>query len=211
MANKKKSGENNKDYNYSVLDVYRIKSSNMIWYVLDFLSCKFNRFAKKYQNSLENEYKRESEIFKLENSKKILHIGCGAYPLSAMLLYELNGGKIVGIDNNTKFVRFAKSVIDKRKFTDRIEIKHGDGETFPLDDFDTIIISGCSVPRIKVLSHIFETAKPNTKIIVRELYCQNRPVEKMINHFKNINVIKKIDNHPYPTAGWESFCLQKKK
>jgi precorrin-6B methylase 2 len=211
MANKENLGENNKDYNYSVLDVYRIKSSNMIWYVIDFLSCKFNRFAKKYQNSLENEYKKESEIFNLENSKKILHIGCGAFPISAMILYKLNGGKIIGIDSNTKFVRFAQRVINKRKLSDRIEIKHGDVETFPLDDFDTIIISGCSVPRIKVLHHIFKTAKPNTKIIVRELYSQNQPVEKLISHFKNIDVIKKIDNHPYPTAGWESFCLQKRK
>jgi precorrin-6B methylase 2 len=210
MANSEKKGSDKKDYNYTVLDIYRIKRSNLWWYVIDYLSCKFNRFAIKYQKAVVNEYRRESERFKLEHAKKILHIGCGAYPISAMLLYEMNGGKIVGIDRNTKFVKFAKRVINDKNLSDRIEIKQGDGKTYPLDDFDTIIISGCSVPRIKVLGRIFKAAKPNSKIIVREIYCQNRPVVKLINSFKNIKIVNKIDNHPYPTAGWESFCLHKK-
>ena len=36
-----------KVYRYSVLDIYRIKRSNLFWYVVDFLSCKFKRFAAK--------------------------------------------------------------------------------------------------------------------------------------------------------------------
>ncbi len=211
MKNSIDLGENNNNYNYSVLDIYRIKKSNLLWYIIDILSCKFKRFASKYQETVSTEYKKESKLFNLKNVKNILHIGCGAYPISALVLHEVNGGKIVGIDNNLKFVKLAKDVINKKKLSDRITINHGDGINYPLDDFDTIIISGCSVPKIKILYRILKTAKPNTKIIVRELYCHNKPAEKLINSFKNIEIINKIDNHPCPTAGWESFYLIKKK
>ena len=199
-----------KDYRYSVLDVYRIKKSNLFWYIVDFLSCKFKRFAAKYQKLVINEYKRESNKFNLKDAKNILHIGCGSYPISAIILYQENGGRIVAIDNNPKFVTCAKKVINKKKLSDRIEIKQGDGISYPLDDFDTVIISGCSVPRIKVLDNIFKRAKPNTKIVVREIYSHNKPVEKFINSFNHIDMINKIDNSPYPSFGWESFYLIKK-
>ena len=199
-----------KVYRYSVLDIYRIKRSNLFWYVVDFLSCKFKRFAAKYQKLLITEYKRESKQFNLKDAKNILHIGCGSYPISAIILYQENGGRIVGIDKNPKFVHCARKVINNKKLSDRIEIKQGDALSYPLDRFDTIIISGCSVPRIKVLDNIFKRAKPNTKIVVREIYCHNKPVEKLINSFKDIEVINKIDNSPYPSSGWESFYLVKK-
>lgn len=211
MKNSIELGENNNSYNYSVLDIYRIKKSNLLWYIIDILSCKFKRFASRYQKTVSTEYKRESEIFNLKNAKNILHIGCGAYPISALILNEVNGGNIVGIDSNLKFVKLAKDVINKKNLSDRITIKHANGMSCPLDNFDTIIISGCSVPKLKVIYHILKTAKPNTKIIVRELYCHNKPAEKLINSFKNIEIINKIGNHPCPTSGWESFYLLKKK
>ncbi len=211
MTNIKYKGKNDNNFNYSASDVYKIKKLNLYWYIVDILSYRFKRFAIKYQKTIITQYKRESELFNLKDAKNILHIGCGAFPISAMILYEVNGGKIVGIDKNSKFANLAAKLIKKKRLSDRIEIKHGDGISFPLDDFDTIIISGCSVPKIKVLKHIFQTAKPNTKIIVREGYFQNRPVEKLIKSFKDIEMINKIDNHPYPPSGWESFYLIKKK
>lgn len=211
MTNRIESGENNSNYNYTVLDVFRIKKSNLVWHIIDILSCKFKKIATKYQKTVMTQYKRESELFNLEKSKNILHIGCGAFPISTMVLHEVNGGKIVGIDSNSKLVNLAKNVIKNKNLSDRIEIKHGNGTNFPIDDYDTIIISGCSIPRIKVLDHVIRAAKPNTKIIVREIYCQNKPIEKLINSSKNIKVIKKIDNRPVPTAGWESFYLIKKE
>jgi len=57
---------------------------------------------------------------------------------------------------------------------------------------------------------IFNTAKPDSKIIVRELYGASRAVVNCINSHENIEFVKKIGNHPFPTSRWESFYLVKK-
>ena len=105
-------------------------------------------------------------MFNLKNAENILHIGCGAFPISAMILHEVNGGKIVGIDSNSKFVNLARKVINNKNLSDRIEIKHGNGMSFPLNDFDTIIISSCSNPKIKILEHVFKTAIPQITVAI---------------------------------------------
>ena len=162
-----------------------------------------------YENTISKEYVREGKLFKISESKNILHIGCGAYPVTAITLARLNGSKIVGIDIDARAIRMATNVINKKKLQGNISINIGDGRSYPLEEFDTIIISSCSVPKIEILKHIFKTAKTNCKIIVREIYGASNSVLDCINLHKNIEIINRIGNHPFPTSKWESFCLIK--
>ncbi len=168
------------------------------------------KFAQLYEKSISKEYKRESKMFDISASKNILHIGCGAYPVTAMTLEKMNGKKIVAIDSNPKAIELAKQVINKKKINDKISIENGDGTNYPVKEFDAIIISGCSVPKIQVLKHVINTAKPNSKIIVRELFRTSSLITQIINSYENIELIKKITNTPFPFFRWKSFYLIKK-
>lgn len=206
---KDRMGDNCKDYSYSLIDKINIKKSSLFWYFVDRFSCKLDKLAELYEKTISGEYRREAKIFDISDSKNILHIGCGAYPISTMTLAETNGGKITGIDRNLKDVELAKEIIKKKKLEDKVQIDHGDGTDYPVDNFDTIIISGCSIPKINILKHIFQTAKPNTKIIVREAHTTSNATDNFINSCKNIRIIKRIENHPFASSRWESFYLLK--
>ena len=196
-------------FEYSFKMKFNISKSNYFWKAIDFIACKVKRFATLYENTISKEYKREGELFKISESKNILHIGCGAYPVTAITLARLNGSKVLGIDKDAKAIKMATNVINKNNLQDKISFDIGDGRSYPVERFDTIIISSCSVPKIDILKHIFKTAKINCKIIVREINGASDLVVDCINLHKNIEIIKRIGNHPFPTSKWESFCLIK--
>ena len=190
------------------------KQSGYFWFFMDNLSCKLDGLAEIYEKSIEDEYKKEYSIIDLSGDNKILHIGCGAYPVTDITLANIPGIKqIVGIDKDLKTVKLTQTVIDKKKLRQKIMIEHADGRDYPVKKFDVIIISSCSYPFIKILEHIFKTAKKQSKIVVRELDLAVKPVIRCINSHKNIAVKKRLCHHSFPffePFGWQTFYLQKK-
>ena len=206
----KNINKTDRNYRYTLIDRLRIKNGNIFWYLIDNLSCKFSRIAKLYEKYISEVYRKEGRQFNLSESKNILHIGCGAYPITIITLAEFNGGKIVGLDKSLNEVEKAKKIIKQKKLDDRIDIIFGNGTDFPIKEFDTIIVSGCSVPKIPLLEHIFKNAKPNTKIIVRELISKSDIVNRLIESSDNIEILEKIQSNPFPASSWDSFYLLKK-
>lgn len=209
LQTKEKIGGNSKHFVYSVNDIFRIKYANYFWYFVDKFSCKLERLAELYDKKIFKVYKNEGKEFGIKNVKNILHVGCGEYPISALALAELNGGNIVGIDSNPKVIKPAIEIIKKKNLEDKIKIKYGNGINYPLDNFDMIVVSGCADPKIKVVEHVFKTAKPGTKIIVRELFSTKKVLDRMIHSYGDIKIIKRIGNYPFITSKWESFYLEK--
>jgi len=188
-------------YSYSKLDELKILFSNLLWTVIDILSCKTPKIGIIYDKFIKKEYLREIKLFELSRSKKILHIGCGPYPITSIMLSDISNGKIVGIDKNPNVTNWAKKMIYKKNLGERINIKCGDGINFPLEGFDTIIISSCSIPKYKIIEHLFENAPCNCKIVVREQPGPDKLVLGYINLYKDkIECIKKINTSAYPTA-----------
>ena len=127
------------------------KTANYYWNIIDNLAYKMDKIAELYENKISKEYEKEYKKFSIQKDSNILHIGCGAYPITAMTLTRMNGAKIVGIDKNPKSVKIARKLILKKNLQDKVTIEQGNGDNYPVDSFDTIIISGCSYPREKIL------------------------------------------------------------
>jgi precorrin-6B methylase 2 len=200
----------NKENNYSLIDKYKIKKANIYWKIIDNLSFISKKFAKRYEEDISKEYKDEIKRFKLNNSKNILHIGCGSYPISAITFSKIKDSKVVAIDKNKSAVKKAREIITRKKLNDKIKIKKGDGSSFSIKDFDTIIISGCAIPKTKILKNIFENAKPETKIIVREQNRLSKIILKIAKKYKDIKIVKQMENKPSTKYSWESFYFLKK-
>ena len=89
-------------------------------------------------------------------------------------------------------------------------MEYGDGSNFPLDNFDTIIISGCSVPKIRVWNYILNNAKPDTRVIIRDSFFDAESIIGLTNTENTIELVKKMHNNPYLNTHWESYYLVKK-
>jgi len=206
-----KNGAKKPIYNYDFLDIVTIKNTNIFWKIIDNLSFKLVKLGKFYDKSISNNYIRETKIFDLSKSKNILHIGCGAYPISTIVLSNFTKANIVGIDINPKSVEKATEIIKEKGLGKKIQIKQGDGTSFPIESFDTIIVSSCSVPKSKILEHLFKSSKTNCKIILRERYGPSRLISSYIENYKDfVTIVDKIHNYAFPTLRWDSFYLVKK-
>ena len=175
------------------------------------MSSQNEKIAEIYEKSIGEEYKKECKSFNFSKGKNILHVGCGSYPLTEMTLAKLFDVKIVGIDKSSKAVKRAKEVIIRKKFEKQISIDQGNGADFPIDKFDVIIVSSCALPKKDILCHIFETAKKNSIIIIRDIDAVTDEILKCIDSYKNITIEKRI-HHPVPWSllfGWNTFHLKK--
>ena len=185
------------------------------WIFIDILSFKLEKLSEIYYNkSIGPGYRKEYETFGISKNNKVLHIGSGSFPLTEISLAEEIGSEIVGIDKDIKAVEAAKRVIDKKKFNGKIKIKHGNGMNYPVKEYDVIIISSCSSPKVKIIKNIFKNAKINSKIIVREMDTSTKTLLEYIKLEKNIRLINKLDHNPFPFIkpfGWQSFYFEKKK
>lgn len=198
-------------YSYSLLDKMKILSSNIFWKVADILSCRFTKLAYIYDRLIVKSYENEIGQFDISKSKKILHIGCGSYPITAIVLSRMSNGEIIGIDKSKNSIKRAERYISKKNIGIRVSVQHGDGSKFPLEGFDTIIISSCSIPKYIILEHLFNDAPSKSKIIVRERSKQVKPILQHINSYsEDIEFFRKIDNKSSPMFQWDSYCVIKK-
>jgi len=176
---------------------------------VDWLACKSKQVAQLYETTVGREYRREREKFDLSNSKRILHIGGGPYPITAMVLAENDGAEIVTIDNNHGTLKLANKIIDKNDLSSQVSAKYGCGTKYPLKEFDAVIISGCSTPKRKVLEHVLENSNPQSRIIIRSSALDVETIVKSMNPDHDISIIGKMENYAFPTAKWDSYFLIK--
>ncbi len=201
----------------TILDVIAIffikRMSNCFWEIADTWSYKNEKIARLYDKSIGKEYRKEYENCSISSSMNILHIGCGSYPLTEIVLASCSKGQIVGIDKNLQTVQRAKQMVKKNKLEKRISIKHGDGLNYPVEDFDVIIVSSCSLPKVQILQHLFQKTKSPGTIIVRELDIAANDIQHCIDEHHDIELQQQVRHNPFPflePIGWTTFCLKKK-
>jgi precorrin-6B methylase 2 len=203
--------------NKTIFDIVAIffikKISNCFWELADTWSYKNEKIATFYNRFIGKEYQKEYENCAIASNVNVLHIGCGAYPLTEIVLASCSTGHIVGIDKNQKTVTQARQVIEKKKLEDCITITHGDGLDFSVDDFDVIIVSSCSLPKVQILKHLFEKAKSQSTIVVREVDIAANDILQCLDAHHDIELIKQVRHNPFPffePIGWTTFYLKKK-
>jgi precorrin-6B methylase 2 len=194
------------DTNYGKITIVRF---NFIWYLVDWLSSHSKFASELYEKTVGREYRTERDKLDLSSSKKVLHVGCGHYPMTALILSELEGLEITTIDHNEKAVKVAKKVIKNKKLNSKILPKVGNGVNYPLKGFDTIIISGCSFPKIKVVNHVLRNADKNCRIVIREGHYEDEILD-IINSIEDVELVDKIHNKSSPSAEWDSLLIVKK-
>ena len=197
------------------LQIYLMKNiSSYYWWFIDNLAYKLDKLAETYyKKSIGSEYRREYKTFDISKEDKVLHIGSGAFPLTEITLAESIGTAVTGIDKSLKAVKSANDAVHEKNLHDKIKIDHGNGIDYHIEGFDVIIVSSCASPMVKIVEHIFKTAKNNSKIIVREMETSIKPLVEYIDLQRDVCLVKKIDHHPFPFLkpfGWQSFYLIKK-
>lgn len=187
------------------------KSTNFLWIVIDTLSYRSKKIAHIYNESIGKEYFAEYAKLGISNQNKILHIGCGPYPLTEISLAQQFGAQVIGIDKNPKTIEMAKAIIKEKSLDSLVRIEYGNGINYPMDNYDMIVISACAFPKPEILENIIHTAKKNCIITIRELDIALANIYAILNKHKNIDIIKKSHHNPAPfilQIPWSSIAIK---
>ena len=136
----------------------------------------------------------ENEIILADISKndKVLHIGCGPIPATSILLTKKSGVQVIGIDKNLRSVNQARLCVSKTDVSDKIKITHGDARSYPIGDYDIIIISQGIKPIKEILEHISKSMKNDAHVIFRTSSSPDGEISKEHQFIKEIFNIDKV-------------------
>ena len=115
-----------------------------------------------YRNMLE----REVEAAGLEPGGRIIHVGCGSLPITAIYLGE-KGFRVLAVDRDPAAVSRARDVICREGLEDRVDVQKANGESADCSGFDAIWISFHVEPRDKVLDSCLASLKEGGRVVLR--------------------------------------------
>ncbi|HEB37223.1 MAG TPA: class I SAM-dependent methyltransferase [Thermoplasmatales archaeon] len=146
--------------------------------------------------------KKEVSAVRISRDDRFIQIGCGSIPYTALIIAELTGASVTGIDIDPVAVKNAQIYVKNNKRTPiRINIEEGDGAEYNLSNFDVIMIS-LGVNNIEgVFANITKSAKKDARIIFRNL-SRFDPHKIIPDEY----IVKKRLIHP---MFWESVILER--
>lgn len=138
------------------------------WRFIESLSLKIS-FLDRYIIKLRKKITlEECKMAEISSSDRVLVIGCGPHPTTALLIVNKTQAQVVGIDKKINAVKLASSYIQKNNLENKIYIYYADGIDYPIDNFDVIFIAANVWPIKQLINNIFSKINNDVKIICRD-------------------------------------------
>lgn len=137
---------------------------------------------------------REILLAKIVKTDRILCIGGGICPFSAILIHQKTGAHVTVIDNNQACVPKARGVIDKLGINEHVEVVFQDGtcDSVPFENFSVIHLALQVAPMEAVFAQAAARAKIGARLLIR------RPKKYLANMYCP-SFTKALDGQPYTT------------
>lgn len=134
---------------------------------LEELCCRHIGFGKIYHRLFYHRMiAREAQLVGLQPGERVLHIGGGCFPFTAIYL-ALRGHKVQAIDVDTRAVRKARTVVEKWGLREHIEVLEADGLDVSGEGFDVVWISLHVHPKEEIIKKLLSTLPSSGRIIYR--------------------------------------------
>ena len=111
--------------------------------------------------------KKEIELAEVRENDRILCIGGGSIPSTAIQMANLTKAEIDVIDMDPKAVINARKLINRIGLDGQVSILQGKGEDMDVGCYDVIHVALQVSPKEKVVDHLWANSKKGTRIIVR--------------------------------------------
>lgn len=162
--------------------------------LLEFLAVKNKFFFRFYTQWIGDIFVDEFHMANVTSQDMVLHIGCGSLPTMSIMGAKNAHAKVTAIDNNLHVVKRAQRYVHKQGLSDLITVTHADGKSYPVETFDVIFIAINVLPIDTVFRHLAMNAKPQVRIICRDLGNGVIHVLKS-KEFSTIFTIKSMRDH----------------
>jgi hypothetical protein len=124
-------------------------------------------FVKLYCSFFKHQVHLEIEHANIDPNMRVLFIGGGPVPKSAIQIAKETGAVVDVIDNWSEGITLAHKTIEGLGLQSEINILPGDGLSFPITAYKIIFIATHVVPFYEVLTRMIKDAEVGTCIIFR--------------------------------------------
>ncbi|QGT99342.1 hypothetical protein SYNTR_0749 [Candidatus Syntrophocurvum alkaliphilum] len=132
------------------------------------ISCNFYPAFYFYHRLYRDVVQNEIKLGQITSNDKVLNIGCGAIPFTAIHIVQMTGAKVIALDKDTEAVERAKHCLKKYRLDRNIEIKIGDGVNEIPVPFTVAIVALQVKEKVKVLENLQSKGEPGGNLIFRQ-------------------------------------------
>jgi D-arabinose 1-dehydrogenase-like Zn-dependent alcohol dehydrogenase len=150
------------------LDAHKLKKFiDLGFIVVEKILVKFHKLYPLYFDFYGEMTENEINLANISEDDIILHIGGGPIPATSILLAKKSGARVTSIDNNLRSVKQAISCVLESGIADKVQIQYADANSYPVDNFDVIIVSQGIRPYKELLQYISKSMRDDARVIFR--------------------------------------------
>jgi len=124
----------------------------------------YRAYSMLYRNIL----KKEIKLAEINKEDRILNIGCGGMPFSAVYLAKLTDARVAAIDCDKKACQQANRCIKNFDLEDKIKIINGDGRDFNPENYSVVLVALQAEPKKLIMENLYANSLPGTRFIFRK-------------------------------------------
>ncbi len=109
----------------------------------------------------------ETALLKVSSKDKVLFIGGGAFPITAIHYVKKTGCHLHCVEKLPERAQIARQVLSTMKMEAQIKILVAEGQKVDCSEYDAIVVGVLAIPKREIVRQIIETAKEDVRIICR--------------------------------------------
>lgn len=128
---------------------------------------KYDFLVKLYSLYYRNIVKNEISLANIRSYDKVLCIGGGSIPSTAIEIVRQTNANVHVLDMDKKAIGCARNVVIRLGLQSKITVINGKGQDIDIEPYDVVHIAQQVSPKDEVLKNIWEQAKEGHRVIVR--------------------------------------------
>ncbi len=123
---------------------------------------------------------REIEIARVTSQDKVLNVGCGTIPFTALHIANLTRAEVWAVDYDGRAVQGARRCLKRLGLDDQVSVFHCDASLGVPEGFDVAIVALQAAPKAKIMEVLWEAAAPGARMVFRQ------PAKRFQSHYDAI-------------------------
>ncbi|EEG78801.1 SAM-dependent methyltransferase [Dethiobacter alkaliphilus] len=141
----------------------RVKVTRTIEKAGAMFPCLIGLYGLYYNRLVE----QEVAAAQISAGDRVLCIGGGPLPYTALRIHTLTGAHVTVMDNDRSAVEMASRLVEKMGLANKLSVRFSDGQGVNAADFSVVHIALQVSPREQVLENIRTTAPKGVRVLMR--------------------------------------------
>ncbi len=133
----------------------------------EMICSRYQKLARWYCKPYEQVVEREIGLAKMEKEDRVLNIGCGAIPFTAILIAQKTKAMVTAMDKNPLAIARARHCIESLGLSHQIRVHEGDGKDCASFDHSVIVVALQAEPKEEILRNLMRPKGKEARILMR--------------------------------------------